>query len=57
MPVTILPEGFVFPQGKDSDSVWSATIDDRYLDLFDLALSPGATSPGPIGATRRTSPW
>jgi macrolide transport system ATP-binding/permease protein len=40
-PVTIVPEGFVFPQGKDSDSVWSAAIDDRYLDLFDLPLITG----------------
>jgi predicted permease len=41
VPVSVLPEGFAFPTGQDSASVWSANIDEHYFSLFGMPLLAG----------------
>jgi predicted permease len=40
-PVTIVPEGFQFPAGKDSASVASSIIDEDYLDTIAVPILKG----------------
>jgi predicted permease len=39
--VSLVPEGFVLPQGQDGLSVFSNTVDDRYFDVFAVPLARG----------------
>jgi predicted permease len=38
---TIVPEGFQFPQGKESASMISATVDEHYFDTMAVAIVSG----------------
>ena len=56
-PVTIVPEGFQFPAGKDSATVASSIVDEDYFDTIGLADSQRTRrSARPIPPTRRRSP-
>ena len=39
--VTIAPEGFQFPDGKENVTVLSSRIDEHYFDTLAIPLRPG----------------
>jgi predicted permease len=39
--VSLVPEGFVLPQGQDGLSIFSNTVDDRYFEVFAVPLTKG----------------
>jgi predicted permease len=38
---TVIPEGYQFPRGQESASVWAGTVDDNYLQTLGIALLEG----------------
>ena len=54
--VTIAPEGFQFPPGRDNVTVLASSVDEHYFDTMALTILQGRNFRIDDSATRRASP-